>query len=143
MGNLAEILAIVFGTTSVVELVTTIILWKQTKQLKNNEVKMSNADAQRQDIDLSDYFKDRMLAMMEQFSEKQQNGNDNQKYMMDQLQQLSEQNERQEKTLAELLVRMDAQEKATSDMAGYMNGGYQEHLRQKYASLSEGGDRPS
>ena len=81
----ATILNYVFGSTTVVSIVAFLIFWKQNKKMKDNEVKVSTADAQKQDIDLSDYFKDKMLAMMEQFSEKQQSGNDNQQRILDKL----------------------------------------------------------
>ena len=83
--DVATILNYVLGSTTVVGIVAFFIFRKQNRKLKDNEVKVSSADAQKQDIDLSDYFKDKMLAMMEQFSEKQQSGNDNQQRILDKL----------------------------------------------------------
>lgn len=83
--EISEILNIVFGGTSVVAVIGWLVYRKQNKRLKDNEVKASDVDTQKQDIDLSDYFKDKMLAMMEQFSEKQQSGNDNQQRILDKL----------------------------------------------------------
>lgn len=130
--ELNEILNWVFGGTSLAAVVGFIIFRKQYKKLKDNEVKVSSADAQKQDIDLSDYYKDKMLKMMDEFSERQKNGNANQEQMMAQMEQLHEQNDSQNKTLTELVQRADKQERAMVDIVEYLNGDYQEHLRKKY-----------
>ena len=133
--NLSVILNYVFGGTTIIAIITFIVFWKQNKKLKDNEVKVSSADAQKQDIDLSDYFKDKMLKMMDEFSERQKQGSENQQQMIDQMKELKEQNEKQDHTLVKLVERADKQERAMADMVEYMNGEYQEHLRKKYKGL--------
>lgn len=130
--ELNEILNWVFGGTSLAAVVGFIIFRKQYKKLKDNEVKVSSADAQKQDIDLSDYYKDKMLKMMDEFSERQKNGNANQEQIMTRIEQLHEQNDSQNKTLTELVQRADKQERAMTDIVEYLNGDYQEHLHKKY-----------
>lgn len=88
--ELSEILNIVFGSTSLASVVLFFVFWKENRKLKQNEVKVSSADAQKQDIDLSDYFKNKMLAMMEQFSEKQADGNENQQRILDKLDRMED-----------------------------------------------------
>lgn len=132
--NLSVILSYVFGSTTLIGIITFIVFWKQNKKLKENEVKVSSADAQKQDIDLSDYFKDKMLKMMDEFSERQKQGSENQQQMIDQMRELKAQNEKQDDTLAKLVERADKQERAMADMVEYMNGEYQDHLKRKYGA---------
>lgn len=130
--NLSVILSYVFGSTTLIGIITFIVFWKQNKRLKDNEVKVSSADAQKQDIDLSDYFKSKMLTMMDEFSERQKQGSENQQQMIDQMRELKEQNAKQDGILAKLVERADKQERAMADMVEYMNGEYQDHLKRKY-----------
>lgn len=130
--NLSVILSYVFGSTTLIGAITFIVFWRQNKKLKENEVKVSSADAQKQDIDLSDYFKDKMLSMMDEFSERQKKGSENQQQMMDKMKELKEQNSKQDAILAKLVERADKQERSMADLVEYMNGEYQDHLKRKY-----------
>ena len=90
MENLSVILNAILGGTSVVAIVGWFIYRKENRKLKQNEVKVSSADAQRQEIELAELYKDKMLAMMEQMSEKQDSGNENQHRILDKLDRLED-----------------------------------------------------
>ena len=52
--QLSEILNIIFGGTSVVAVIAWLYFRKENKALKKNEVKVSDVDTQKQQIDLAE-----------------------------------------------------------------------------------------
>lgn len=105
------------GGTSIIGLVQAVRYRKENKRLKENEVKLSNIDAQKQEIDLAEMYKDKVVELaelMEQVSKKQDSGNDNQARILQKLDTLDE--------------RMDKVEGKVSDIVTYLNGGFQDYL---------------
>ena len=90
---------------------------KENKKLKQNEVKTSDAETAKQQIDLVVYFKEQTLTMLQQIQEMQAKGNDNQSTMMEDMRQLKEQNERQDALL--------------TDIVTYLNGDFQRYRKEK------------
>lgn len=93
MDNVTNILQMLIGgglVAGIIEVVRAVRYRKEAKTLKENEAKVSNVDAQRQEIDLAVHFKDEMITMMKQFSEKQDKGNDNQGRILDKLDRLED-----------------------------------------------------
>lgn len=110
--ELTEILNIVFGSTSVVAVAAWFYFRKENKRLKQNEVKVSDVDTQRQQIELVELYKDKVLQLLDQVSEKQDTGNANQVRMLEKLSALDS--------------RMD-------DVERYLNGPYHEWLAEQQA----------
>lgn len=105
------------GGTSVIGLVQAVRYRKENKRLKENEVKLSNIDAQKQEIDLAEMYKDKVVELaelMEQVSKKQDSGNDNQARILQKLDTLDK--------------RMDKVENKVSDIVTYLNGDFQDYL---------------
>jgi hypothetical protein len=105
------------GGTSIIGLVQAVRYRKENKRLKENEVKLSNIDAQKQEIDLAEMYKDKVVELaelMEQVSKKQDSGNDNQARILQKLDTLDE--------------RMDKVEGKVSDIVTYLNGDFQDYL---------------
>ena len=115
--DISGILNIILGGTSVVGIVTFLIYRKENRKLKQNEVKVSSVDAQRQEIELADLYKDKVLAMVEQVSAKQDVGNDNQN---------------------RILYKLDRLEDKVEGIETYLNGPYHQWLADK-----EGGENDS
>lgn len=116
--ELSEILNIIFGGTSVVAVIAWLYFRKENKALKKNEVKVSDVDAQKQQIDLAELYKDKVLELIGQVSEKQDSGNANQQKILDKLDTIDE--------------RVDKQEARLSDIVTYLNGDFQEFLRRNH-----------
>ena len=85
----AIILALLSGTT-VGGVVEAFRYRRENRRLKENEVTMSSVDAQRQEIDLADLYKDKVLAMLDQVAAKQDSGNDNQRRILDKLDRMED-----------------------------------------------------
>ena len=90
MENWSEILNLILGGVSIVTIVGMIVYRKQNRKLKDNEVKVSDVDTQRQQIELAELYKDKMLEMIEQMSAKQDAGNENQGRILDKLDRLED-----------------------------------------------------
>lgn len=100
---------------------------KENKKLKQNEVKTSDAETAKQQIDLVVYFKEQTLTMLQQIQDMQAKGNDNQSTMMEDMKQLKEQNERQDALL--------------TDIVTYLNGDfkqYQNEQHSRYGTITHG-----
>lgn len=65
MDTLYQILTFVFGGTSVVGTILSIIWWKQTKRLKEAEVKQKEAEADKTQADADDAEVTRLLAQVD------------------------------------------------------------------------------
>lgn len=102
------------GGTSFLGVAGAIAYRKENKKLKQNEVKVSTVDAQRQEMELAEMYKDKMLEMLEQLSSKQDSGNHNQARILDKLDTLD--------------GRMDKVENKVSDIVTYLNGDFQDYL---------------
>lgn len=103
------------GGTSVIGVIQAVKYRKENKKLKENEVKVSNVDTQRQEMELAEMYKDKVLELLEQVSQKQESGNDKQALIL--------------KKLDDLDKRLDKVEGKVSNMEAYLNGKYQDFLR--------------
>jgi hypothetical protein len=116
--DISEILNIIFGGTSVVAVIAWLYFRKENKALKKIEVKVSDVDTQKQQIDLAELYKDKVLELIGQVSEKQDSGNANQQKILDKLDTIDE--------------RVDKQEARLSDIVTYLNGDFQEFLQRNH-----------
>lgn len=85
-----SIILALLGGTSVAGIIEAIRYRRENKRLKENEVKVSDVDAQRQQIELADLYKDKVLEMLDQLTEKQDKGNTNQDKILEKLDDLNE-----------------------------------------------------
>lgn len=92
---------------------------KENKKLKQNEVKTSDAETAKQQIDLVVYFKEQTLTMLQQIQDMQAKGNDNQSTMMEDMKQLKVQNERQDALL--------------TDIVTYLNGDFKKYQYEQHS----------
>ena len=102
------------GGTSFLGVAGAIAYRKENKKLKQNEVKVSTVDAQRQEMELAEMYKDKVLDLLDQVSQKQDSGNNNQARILDKLDTLD--------------GRMDKVEGKVSDIVTYLNGDFQDYL---------------
>ena len=116
--ELSEILNIIFGGTSVVAVIAWLYFRKENKALKKNEVKVSDVNTQKQQIDLAELYKDKVLELIGQVSEKQDSGNANQQKILDKLDTID--------------GRVDKQETGLSDIVTYLNGDFQDFLKRNH-----------
>ena len=114
--ELSEILNIIFGGTSVVAVIAWLYFRKENKALKKNEVKVSDVDAQKQQMDLAEMYKDKVLELIGQVSEKQDSGNANQQ---------------------RILEKLDRVEDKVGDIETYLNGPYHQWLADKEGGKNE------
>lgn len=107
------ILAVLSGTT-VGSIVEAVRYRKQNKALKDSEAKQSTIETQRQEIELADLYKEKMLEMMELINVKQDKGNMNQDKMIS--------------MLGNLDTRVDNLEVRMSNVEGCLNGRLDEYI---------------
>ena len=81
---------------------------RENKKLKQNEVKVSDVETQKQQIDLVVYFKDQVLAVLEDVRKAQHTGNDNQD---------------------RILLKLDKLEDTVSNVVEYLDGPFEEYLK--------------
>ena len=124
MENLSEILNWVFGGTSLIGVVTTIAFWRKSKrkeeadtQIKEAEAMTSHLDVQRQEMELADLYKQKVLEMMELLNAKQDKGNMNQDKMISMLGNIDR--------------RLDVVEEDVGNIKGYLDGDLQKWIANK------------
>lgn len=116
MGDWINIVVGALSGTSLIGAVGSIVFFRETRRLKRNEVKQSNVDVQRQEMELADLYKDKMLEvleLLEQVSAKQDSGSGAQDKILAQLSSLSKQ---------------------VTDIVTYLNGDYQKYLQRLHAA---------
>lgn len=106
----SEIVIALLSGTTLAGIVEAIRYRHENKKLKENEVKVSDVDAQKQEIELAELYKDKVLEMLDQMAAKQDKGNDNQDKM---------------------LAKLEAMETRIANVELYLNGNYQKWLEEK------------
>ena len=122
------IILTILGTTSiggVGALIAAIAYRKENKQLKKNEVKNSNTDAQRQQIDLGTKYAKEMLDLIERVEGKLETGEGNQKQMLEKIDAFAKKQDRFDE-------RQDAYERMQGNIVNYLNGDFQAFLDRQY-----------
>lgn len=130
--ELTEILNWVFGGTSLVGVATTLIFWSKSKRAKEAETvtaesnaKQSVSEAEQADIatqvqkiELGNKYMEDTVKMVEMVKQSLDIGNENQKTMIQKLDALSEQNDKQDALL--------------TDIVTYLNGDFQEFINRTH-----------
>lgn len=130
--EISEILNYILGGTSLVAIIGFIIYRKENRKLKQNEVKKDDAATQREQIELADLYKNKVVELTELMSElakKQDSGNQNQATILQKLDSLSAQSENHGRKLDTIDSRVDSQETRLADIVTYLNGDFQEYLK--------------
>ena len=105
-----EIATLLLGGTSVAGVVTSIRYMKQNKRLKNNEVKASDVETQKAQMDLGEEYLKKVMELSElNYNQSLKNGKDN----------------------AEIIDKVKRIEQRTNSIVEYLNGDYQEYLKRK------------
>lgn len=123
--EIAEILNIVFGGTTLCGVIAAIVYRRQNKRIKESEAKqaestatVSDVEAQKAKIDLGEMFLGKAQEWFTQIEQIQKKGNEdnaaNQEKMMQRLERIDERTENVELSL--------------SDVVKYLNGDYQQWL---------------
>ena len=102
------------SVTSIIAIVQAVRFWKQSKQLKNNEVKKDDVETQKAEIDLANLYKEEMLKVIQLLKESQSENNDNQEKMITKLDNLD--------------TRLENVEIKMNGIETYLNGPYHEWL---------------
>lgn len=102
------------SVTSILSIIGLIRFWKQSKKLKNNEVKKDDVETQKAEIDLANLYKEEMLKVIELLKSSQSESNENQKSIIHKL-------ENMDTRLENVEIKMDGIET-------YLNGPYHEWL---------------
>lgn len=114
--ELTEILNIVFGGTSVVAVVAWLYFRKENKRLKQNEVKVSDVDTQRQQMDLGEDYLKKVMELSElNYKATLKNGTDN----------------------SEIIGEVKRIGKKVDDIEGYLNGDFKAYLKNKRERQNE------
>ena len=122
------IILTILGTTSlggVGAFIAAIAYRKENKQLKKNEVKNSNTDAQSQQIDLGTKYAKEMLDLIERVEGKLETGEGNQKQMLEKIDEIRSKQDR-------LDERQDKYEQMQGHILQYLNGDFQKFLDRQY-----------
>lgn len=108
--EISEILNIVFGGTSVVAIIGWLVYRKQNKRLKDNEVKVSDVDTQRQQMDLGEDYLKKVMELSElNYQATLKNGTDNN----------------------EIIEEVKKIGRKVEDIEGYLNGDFKTYLAEK------------
>ena len=130
--EISEILNYILGGTSLLAIIGFIIYRKENRKLKQNEVKKDDAATQREQIELADLYKNKVVELTELMSEmtkKQDSGNQNQAAILAKLDSLTAQSEDHGRKLDTIDSRVDSQETRLADIVTYLNGDFQEYLK--------------
>ena len=103
-----SILIDALSVTSILSIIGLIRFWKQNKKLKNNEVKKDDVETQKAEIDLANLYKDEMLKVIELLKSSQSESTDNQKKIIDKLENMD--------------TRLEKVEIKMTDIETYLNG---------------------
>ena len=132
MENLSEILNWVFGGTSLIGVVTTIVFWRKTKrkeeaatQVAEAEADQSNIETQKQKIELGNKYMEDTLKMVEMVKQSLDRGEGNQEKIMEKLDEHG-------KKLDLIDERVDKQDARLADIVTYLNGDFQEFLKRTH-----------
>ena len=106
------------GGTTLASLVTGIVYYRENKKLKKNEVKHSDVETQKSEIELGELYQKKMLELIETVSSKQDTSAANQQKMLDKIDRLDEREDKAERQLANIVA--------------YLNGDYQSFLNRQY-----------
>lgn len=123
------------SVTSILSIIAMVRFWKQNKKLKENEVKVSDANTQTEQINLGDLFMQKSAEMFEKMQKLQEqtleatqkNGDDNAdiiKKVSEVVQKQHDMAEVQDGILQELKRQADEQ----SHLVAFVNGEYQDFL---------------
>ena len=105
-----EIATLLLGGTSVAGVVTSVRYMKQNKRLKNNEVKASDVETQKAQMDLGEEYLKKVMELSElNYNQSLKNGKDN----------------------AEIIDKVERIEQRTNSIVEYLNGDYQDYLKRK------------
>lgn len=120
-----EILNYIFGGTSLVGIVTTVIFWNKSKRKEEAETQKSESEAEQADIatqmqkiELGNKYMKDTLDMVELVKKSLDRSDGNQEKMMCKLDTLAEQNKKQDGLL--------------TDIVTYLNGDFQEFLNRTH-----------
>lgn len=120
-----EILNYIFGGTSLVGIVTTVIFWNKSKRKEEAETQKSESEAEQADIatqmqkiELGNKYMKDTLDMVELVKKSLDRSDGNQEKMMRKLDTLAEQNKKQDGLL--------------TDIVTYLNGDFQEFLNRTH-----------
>ena len=120
-----ELLNYIFGGTSIVGLVTTLIFWSKSKrkeeaetQKTESEAEQADIETQKQKIDLGNKYIEDTFKTVEMMKDLLYRSDGNQEKMMRKLDTLAEQNKKQDGLL--------------TDIVTYLNGDFQEFLNRTH-----------
>lgn len=132
----------VLSVTSILSIIAMIRFWKQNKKLKENEVKVSDANAQAEQINLGDLFMQKSAEMFQKMQDLQEetlkatqkNGTDNEDIIkrVDAIaaeqKKLSEEQVRMARVQDNILQEQRRQADEQSHLVKFVNGEYQDFL---------------
>lgn len=130
--DLSEILNYVLGGTTLVSIVVFFIFWRENKKMKkaeadkaSSEAKQSESEADQADIEtqmkkieLGNKYMEDTVRMVEMVKQSLDIGNENQRTMIQKLDALSEQNDKQDALL--------------TDIVTYLNGDFQKYREEHH-----------
>lgn len=117
MEHFTEIIIALLGGTSVLGIVQAVRYRKQTKQLKENEVKLSDVDTQREQMNLGEDYLKKVMELSElNYKATLKNGTDN----------------------TEIIKEVKELKGTVGDIVTYLNGDFQQHLADKATKTRKG-----
>lgn len=136
------ILIDVLSVTSILSIIAMIRFWRQNRQLKENEVKVSDANAQTEQINLGDLFMQKSAEMFQKMQDLQEetlkatqkNGTDNEDIIkrVDAIaaeqKKLADEQVRMAKVQDNILQEQKRQADEQSHLVKFVNGEYQDFL---------------
>ena len=105
--DLTQVIMAILSGTTLGGIYEAVKYRKQNKALKEAEAKNATTDAQGGQIDLANKYFDGMLEMLEKVKASQDKGNDNQEQMIEKLNKLSEQTDKQETLLNDIVTYLN------------------------------------
>lgn len=108
--DITQIILALIGSTSLGSITTALVYRRQTRKLKDNEVKLSNVDTQHRQLDLAEDYTAKVMKLSELiYQTTLSNSKDN----------------------ANIIAKVDRIYQEQCNIVAYLNGDYQDFLQKK------------
>lgn len=121
----------VLSGTTVGGIFLAIRFWRQSKRLKDNEVKQSDVETQTQEMNLADLYKKNMLELLDTMKQNQSENIGNQQAMMEKLEELKGHDQEIDRKIVDMSENMGELGTNISNVIEFLNGEYQAFVSQK------------
>ena len=130
------------SVTTILGVVATIRFWKQTKELKDKEVKLKESEVQTAEvetqsagIDLVSKYRDEMFEMMNMVKEANEKNFSNQGEILESIRELKDKTEKLDTRMESIEEKVNRMDKKVDNMESFLDGPYHRYVADKEMSI--------